>query len=296
MDDNVTSFDEPKPPRKRPPRWLIPLLIVDAIVVAAVTYYIYQRVVTDTPDVPIPTTQPVGEVRGALINGLFTASTAHAGQKPPSSPPVAASASADGWDAEDWRGDEWDESEWADMPETISTDAGTAAATPGASLNALFGGGEWNAALPRPTITKPLYADFVPINFDDIGSWEYQRVWPPPPSDAPPAADPIPAEIRAWNGRKVAIAGFMQPVRIDRNRVSQFMLMRSQALCCFGASITLVDWVEVNAPTGESFEPMLHKPITVLGTLDVGEEKIDGFTISLFRMTPDHVLPPGESP
>ena len=40
---------------------------------------------------------------------------------------------------------------------------------------------------------------------------------------------------------------------------------------------------------------MLHKPITIAGKLEVGEKRVDGFAVSVFRMTPDEVVPPGES-
>jgi len=41
---------------------------------------------------------------------------------------------------------------------------------------------------------------------------------------------------------------------------------------------------------------MPHKLTTVLRTLDIGKEMVDGCTVSLFRMAPDTVLPPGQTP
>ena len=37
---------------------------------------------------------------------------------------------------------------------------------------------------------------------------------------------PIPDEVRVWDGKKVAITGFMNPVRFDREGVSEFLLVK----------------------------------------------------------------------
>lgn len=280
-EDGWTKNDPASVQRKTWPRWLIPVFIVDTIIVAGVLYYVFGRSNEVAPINPNPT---AGEVRGEMIDAA------------PTKAAVAKSDDSDEWANDNWTGDDWDENEWDDVPVSISTGETSAiSGSPGAAIAAMFGGGI-SKPLPRPRITKPEYSDYTPANYDDIGNWQYKRVWPPPPAGTPPRDDAIPADIQKWSGRKIAIAGYMQPLKIDDNRVSQFMLMRSQALCCFGATITLVDWIEVTAPAGQSYEPMLHKPITVLGPLDVGEEMIDGFTVSLFRMTPDTILPPGESP
>jgi len=111
MPDDGWTTSEPSPSRRKPfPRWLIPVFIADAILIAAVLYYVFGR--SDESE-PGDTTPPAGQVRGGMI-------------------------------------------------------------------------------------------------------------------ETPPHEDVIPAEVRPWSGRKVAIAGYVQPPRVNDNRVSPFWLTPNQ--------------------------------------------------------------------
>jgi len=142
---------------------------------------------------------------------------------------------------------------------------------------------------PVAAINNPEHAKYQPIAFEDIADWSpYEQLRDDNTIE-------IPASAMKYDGQWVAVRGFMQPVRQQDRKVKRFMLMRNQALCCFGAAIGLSDWIDVTIP-GEPIELMMHLPITVLGKIDIGEEMEDGLTVSIFRMQCDKVLPPGELP
>lgn len=142
----------------------------------------------------------------------------------------------------------------------------------------------------RATVNDPEHAKYASITFDDIADWKAssRRAVPDGPID-------IPAEVKKFDEEWVSVPGFMQPLRFDGKRVSHFMLMRDQALCCFGKPIGLTDWIDV--PVREHpVDTMMHFPVIVLGKLHIGETKANGETVSLFRMQCDKVLPPGVMP
>ena len=272
-----TTATEAPTPRRRPfPRWLILVFILDAILVAGVIYWVFGRNAEangGTNNVSI-----VDDVQGAPIDAGTDS--------------IAAVAETDDDGFSDWNdSDDPDDSEWGDpdsyKPPTVSARGLSSAALQLANQK----------DLPRPEIKRPEHADYAPASFEDIGNWKYTRSWSGVGLMGGDSVADIPKNVLAWGGRKIAIQGFMLPLALsDENRVKTFMLMRNQAACCFGAPITLADWIEVTAPEGTSYESMLHKPITVLGELDVGEKLVDDFAVSVFRMMPDKILPPGESP
>lgn len=272
----------PKPRRRPFPRWLILFFLMDAIVVAAILYWIFGS--DDVASRDAIRTPHVGEVQGAPIDAIV------------SSAAPDADVDDDGfseWDDSDEFDDEWTEP----ANDVVASQVVASGAGQGdrASAFAFLMGSQKD--LPRPTITKPEYEAYLPTSFEDIGNWKYVRSWATASLTGGDSIAKIPASVFAWNGKQIAIQGFMQPLDLDgENHVKRFMLMRNQAACCYGAPITLADWIDVTAPDGKVFDVMLHKPITVLGKLEVGEKLVDDFAVSVFRLAPDKVLPPGESP
>ena len=155
-----------------------------------------------------------------------------------------------------------------------------------------------SSTLPKITATtKPEHAKFGVIQFDTLALFPYKRWWASVdgPHEKPP--DQFPAEVKALSGKPACIAGFVNPLDLDdKGKMSHFMLMRTQSLCCYGAPLTLQDWIDVKTADGSRITPTLHVPVFVLGTLDVGEEIVGGYTASLYRMKAEKVLAPGEMP
>ena len=61
-------------------------------------------------------------------------------------------------------------------------------------------------------------------------------------------------------------------LRSDRGSVvTEFILLRNQGLCCFGTVPRMNEWVHVVMEEGKSAPYAMDQPITVFGTLAIGE-------------------------
>ena len=99
----------------------------------------------------------------------------------------------------------------------------------------------------------------------------------------------IPEEVRGWDGKKVGITGFMNPVRFDREGVSEFLLVKDILGCCFGATPRMNHWIRVRMREGERAKFYAYDELTVFGVLEVSEEIEDGYVMSVYRMTVHHL-------
>ena len=100
--------------------------------------------------------------------------------------------------------------------------------------------------------------------------------------------DAIPPHIQAYHGRKVLIEGYIMPLRLKKGRVTEFLLFRDQAACCFGDKAKMNHYMRVKV-TDQGFEPgstMTHK---VWGTLAVGEIYVQDYLTGIYQMTADRV-------
>lgn len=131
--------------------------------------------------------------------------------------------------------------------------------------------------------TKPGYQN---ISFAQLSDFEYEV---PDPLAGPVANQPpniIPASVKALNGRKIAVRGFMLPLDLDQDGVSQFLLNGSFDMCYFGAPVRMNEWILVTMKDGKK-TPFTHLATMVYGTVEVGEEVKNGRVLSLYRMHAD---------
>ena len=101
----------------------------------------------------------------------------------------------------------------------------------------------------------------------------------------------IPSEVKALNGRLVAIRGFLLPVKMNDGLTYEFLLLRNQNLCCFGSNPKINEWITVEAK-GEGVKPIMDQPITVMGRLHVGEIREQGYLVGLYQLDAERVLLP----
>jgi len=103
------------------------------------------------------------------------------------------------------------------------------------------------------------------------------------------ARDPFPAGIRAMNGKKVTIDGYMFPVDFEKGKVRSFLLSRAMFGCCYGDSPQMSEIVKVQRADGK---PMAFEAVArVTGVLEVGEEfDSDGYVDSVFRIKAESVV------
>ncbi|MCI0387667.1 MAG: DUF3299 domain-containing protein [Acidobacteria bacterium] len=131
---------------------------------------------------------------------------------------------------------------------------------------------------------KELSRLYTAINFNYLSDFYYHS---PDPWGTP---DPelvkkskIPDDIKALNGRKVSVSGFMMPINADPEGATEFVLNGNYDMCGFGGPVSMNEWMLVKY-VGKGKVPYTHLPMTVFGTLEVGEEYRDGRVYSLYRL------------
>lgn len=165
-------------------------------------------------------------------------------------------------------------------------------AEPGAAAVAARFGAEV-AALPVP-IPIPLPAGYetngtglLPLSFDTLSAFPYQvRLSDPEPGTQRQVLmtdDVIPEAIRALDGQRILIAGYVAPLRTQGRGLTQFLLARDPLSCCFGPSPQMNHWIQVTLPRTEQRFRMFQA-VTVVGTLSVGEVERNGSLQSIYRL------------
>lgn len=83
----------------------------------------------------------------------------------------------------------------------------------------------------------------------------------------------IPLDVKAWDGKRVAITGFMMPLVYQQGfqgPVTECLILRNQAMCCFGQPPQINEWILVRM-NGEGIKAVRDVPVTVFGKLHVEE-------------------------
>jgi hypothetical protein len=93
----------------------------------------------------------------------------------------------------------------------------------------------------------------------------------------------IPKSIKELDRKKVAIRGFMLPLRVDQGKVQELLIMKDQSMCCFGTVPKINEWIGVKV-SGAGVKPVLDEPVTIMGTLHVGELRERNYLVSIYRL------------
>lgn len=100
--------------------------------------------------------------------------------------------------------------------------------------------------------------------------------------------DTIPPEIKAYDGKRVTVTGYILPMRTRRGVVTEFLLLRDQGTCCFGAQAQINHFIRVNFSPG--IKPEDPVPWRVSGTIRVGEIYVQGYLTGLYQLDADSVV------
>lgn len=155
------------------------------------------------------------------------------------------------------------------------------------------GGGSRGGVDPSTIVPQARFGEmsrtFTPVSFARLSGFYYGD----PPgleglAGAVRSPDPIPPDILALDGTKVAVIGFMLPIDHDGVGVSEFLLNASYDMCYYGAPTRPNEFVVVRMSGGRRTE-FVHTPIVVFGTLKVREEKARGQVVSLYEMEAEGV-------
>lgn len=101
--------------------------------------------------------------------------------------------------------------------------------------------------------------------------------------------DEIPPQIRALNGSKIEIEGFMLPLEGELDNVRTFVLLKDQMACCFGAIPLLNEWVYVEVPQKKKIRSYQDVPISLRGTLRVGAKFEGDILVGIYHLELDRL-------
>jgi hypothetical protein len=141
--------------------------------------------------------------------------------------------------------------------------------------------------------TEPpvMVGGYLSVGFDRLASFDYAA------SDAPvtnittkvDAADKfIPNEIKALNGKKVVISGFMLPLEVHGETATEFLILRNQSSCCFGTAPKLNEFVMVKVPKGVNC--IMDQVVNIAGVLHIGTTRENGYITQIYQMDGDKIL------
>ena len=101
----------------------------------------------------------------------------------------------------------------------------------------------------------------------------------------------IPAAIKALDGQKVMVRGFMVPIKDVQGHVTEFLLVRDQPTCCYSGMTAITEFVSVKVMT-HGVESILDQPVTVQGKLHVGAVLEGGYVLGVYQMEGEKLAGP----
>jgi len=129
---------------------------------------------------------------------------------------------------------------------------------------------------------------FTPLTFENLASYEF--VMPDETvttngivSAATKVLEPFPTAIKALDQVRVALKGFMLPLKVDSGLVTELLIMRDQSMCCYGKVPKITEWVSVKM-SAKGVKPVIDQPVTIYGKLHVGEMRENGYLVGIYRM------------
>jgi hypothetical protein len=153
------------------------------------------------------------------------------------------------------------------------------------------------APKPAPEAAKPADApaatgDFVAVGFDKLSAFKYDV--PEDTPDAKPNTDPdkqIPEGVKAFDGKRVSLKGFMLPLKVEQGLVTELLIMRDQSMCCYGTVPKINEWVSVKM-TSKGVKPVMDQAVTMQGKLKVGAIRENGYLVGIYQMDGESMAGP----
>src|SRR4051812_38337908 len=93
--------------------------------------------------------------------------------------------------------------------------------------------------------------------------------------------------IEAMAGQRIRIRGYILPTA-QRTGITQFVLVRDNQECCFGAGAALYDCILVDMKSGKTAEYSI-RPVAAEGIFDIREFVIGGKHLAIYHMDAESV-------
>ncbi len=151
-----------------------------------------------------------------------------------------------------------------------------------------------------PTGPKPAGGDdYLPVGFDRLAGFPMRLHWvmvdPVRIKGVQKMMDDVPANIKELDESKIAVKGFMLPLKLDNGQVTDFFLLRTQARCCYGLPIQMNELLTVHMAHG--VKSIMDQPITIYGRLHIAENHDDtGALTSIYSLDGEKMDGPSSAP
>lgn len=155
-----------------------------------------------------------------------------------------------------------------------------------------------NVAAARPAVAPtnavtvapaPAAGGYVAVGFEELSGYQIEisdELLGPQTNRTVLTADgQIPEPIKELNNRKISLRGFMLPLKVEGGLVTEMLIMKDQSMCCYGATPRINEWVSVKMKNG--VKPLMDEPVTLMGTLKVGETRENGYLVGIYAMDGD---------
>lgn len=127
---------------------------------------------------------------------------------------------------------------------------------------------------------------YLRLGFDRLAGYKFTAPAFDPAADVkatpPGGEEQIPAEVKAWNGKKAVVTGFMLPVKMQDGLVTEFLLVKDPMMCCYGVVPNMNEWVVVKMTKG--VKPLMDVPISFYGELKVGALFENGYMTGIYLL------------
>jgi hypothetical protein len=138
--------------------------------------------------------------------------------------------------------------------------------------------------------------EYLTVGFDKLAGFEYEmpdetNVSTNAPSGEPVAREQIPPDIKALNAKRVALKGFMLPLKVEGGLITELLVMRDQSMCCFGTVPKINEWVSVKM-VGKGVKPIMDQAVTIYGALKVGEMYESGYLVGIYALDGERMSGP----
>ena len=129
--------------------------------------------------------------------------------------------------------------------------------------------------------------DYSLLGFDRLASFAYEV--PDDPITEPKAKEileknVIPESVKKFDKQKIALKGYMLPLKVEDGKITELLILRDQSMCCYGAVPKINEWVSVRMPKGKGVKPVMDVPVTIFGRLKVGEVLENGYLVGIYEM------------
>lgn len=138
-------------------------------------------------------------------------------------------------------------------------------------------------------LEKKKINDYTPLSLSKLAGFEFKLS-----DDGKSGNNQIPNSIKVFDGKKIAVRGYMIPTELKAGKTSNFLLIRpdvSGSCKSLAPMPRMNEWLRVHLTSGKTLPAVYDTFITVVGTLHVGEEKdLSGEILSIYRLEADDAI------